>query len=369
MTVTMHERTAWSDYFTGSPTLLQTNEYGTRQTPSYTNVHVLNCLFRSFTSGSYGGALYCTSVTLLLVDSTSFFSCKTSSSRGGAIYFSNGNGQSVYHKVCGYDCYSTYTSSSSYGQFSYNSLYNAASTKNYINYSSISRCVIDNSKSHHMICHHSGKHLYPSVNMSMNKCYGRSGIYCCPLSVSNSVTCSITYSTFSDNHANGYTCIMLWTTGANYEIKSCNILRNTQGSLDLEGTIYTIGNLMIEDSCILENKATYIFRQGSSSYTITLSNCTVDSTSNSGYLTTRNTVTKSFILALNHMSTRNCNSEYDSVGTLTPDIQSPSSSKKQIRCYTYGILFLQPRLCDIVSLNNILIFNFIHPYVSSDDWF
>jgi hypothetical protein len=154
-------------------------------------------------------------------------------------------------------------------------------------------------------------------------------------------------------------------TGAKYEMKSCNILRNTQGTLGTEGTIYANGNLVIKDSCILENTATYIFCVQSSSYTITLSNSTVDKTSNNGYLTTQNTVTKSFILALNHMSTRNCHSEYDSAGILTPNLHTPSSSK-QVRCFTHVKYIYQPLIEDVTSFINILIFNFIHPYVSND---
>jgi hypothetical protein len=112
-------------------------------------------------------------------------------------------------------------------------------------------------------------------------------------------------------------------------MKSCDILRNTQVSLGSEGTIYTYVNLIIKECCILENKATYIFYQ-SSSYSITISNCTVDSTSNNGCLTIQSTATKSFIHALNHMSTRNCHAEYDSVGTLTPITPLSFCSIKQI---------------------------------------
>jgi hypothetical protein len=65
-------RTAWNDYFTGSPIHYQSNQYGTRQTPSDTNVHVLNCLFKSIGStNGHGGALSCTSATFLLVESSS----------------------------------------------------------------------------------------------------------------------------------------------------------------------------------------------------------------------------------------------------------------------------------------------------------
>jgi hypothetical protein len=362
LTLLMHIRTTWSDFFTGNPTIIQSNEFGERQTPSATSIHVSNCLFRSITSTSSGGALYCSSVTYLLIESSSFFSCKTSSN-GGAIYFINTNsGQSVLYEVCGYDCYSTYTSTSE-GQFAYIYAKNAASNMNYVNYSSITRCVIDNSVSRYTLRLDFGKQCCLSVNISMNKCYYRSGICCQPFSDSNSFICSFSYSTFADNNATGYNCIYLLNSGSKYKIESCNILRNTQGSLGTEGTIHINGNIGIENSCILGNKATYIFYQGSS-YTITLSNCTVDLTSNNGKLTTRNTVTKSFILALNHMSTRNCHSEYDAVGILTPIIQS--SSNKQINCFTIVKCFLHPQLRDVVSLTSILFFNFIHHYAYCD---
>jgi hypothetical protein len=240
------------------------------------------------------------------------------------------------------------------------------SSKNYINYSSIARCVNEASGSIDPLRFHYGNVCIPSINISMNKCYTRSAIYCNPSSVSNSVTCSLSYSTIADNKAIDYNCIQFYMSGAEYEIKSCNILRNTQGTLGTEGTISTWGNLRIDDSCILENKATNIFYQANTNCRTTISNCTVDSTSNNGYLTTLNKVTESFILALNHMSTHNCDTGYDAVGTLTPIIQSSSYSNNQVQCFTIGKYFHQLRLREIVFLISILIFNFIHPYVSSD---
>jgi hypothetical protein len=347
----LYFKTAWNDYFTGNySTNLNSQTFTSRQNPSGTGVYISNCLFRSITSTSdNGGALLCTSAIYFLVESSSFFSCKTSSGYGGAIYFDNANnGQSVLHEVCGYDCYTTYTHP--YYQFAFLRVYNAASNKNYFNYSSISRCVNAESNSHYTLRLLYGKICCPSVNISINKCQYYSGIYCNPLSDSSSVICSFSYSTFTDNIANGYNCIRLSTSGANYEIKSCNILRNTQVDLNTYGTIITWGNSAIEDSCILENTATYIFYQAHSSYTITISNCTIDSNSKTGNVVTRNTVTKSFILALKHMSTQNCHSEYDSAGYLTPIIQTPSSSKKQKVCYTYVKFFYQSPLSDFFFL-------------------
>jgi hypothetical protein len=348
----MHFRNAWNDYFTGTPTLLQKTVYGERQTLSNTSVHVLNCLFESITSRSgSGGALYCsTSVAYFLVESSSFFSCKTSGN-GGAIYFSNTNsGESVFNGVCGYDCCTT---GSNNGQFIYTFVKNTNSNINYANYSSITRCVNENSGTHYSFCLWYGKIICTSVNSSMNKCFTRSGIYC----ETSSFNCLLSYSTFANNNATGYTCVWSYYGG---EIKSCNILRNIQVSLDTEGTIYPNGNLKIEDSCILDNKATYIFRVSSSSYTTTISNCTIDSTSNSQCLTIQNTVTKSFILALNHMSTRNCNSGYDSFGTLTPIIQCSCPPNKPIHCYTYVNRFNQSNLRIFFSLLSVFLFNFIH---------
>jgi hypothetical protein len=201
------------------------------------------------------------------------------------------------------------------------------------------------------------KFCCPSVNLSMNRLCYYSGIACRSYFDSNSITCSLSYSTSADNYAAGYTCISFHTGGANNEIKSCNILRNTQGTLSSEGTIWASGNLKIEDSCILENNANYNFFVSSSSYTVTLSNCTVDRTTCNQNLVTQNTVTKSFILALNHMSTRNCNSKYDAVEMLNPTIHIPSASKK---------FLYQLSQRNLVLLHSVFYLSFIHPYPFCD---
>jgi hypothetical protein len=361
LTFRIYVKTAWNDYFTvTNPKNYNSQTYTSTQTLSDTNVYISNCLFKSITSGSSGGALSCTSVTNLLIESTSFFSCSTSAIYGGAIYFSNENsGQSVLHSVCGYDCCSTYSSGYSDGQFARIDVKDGILSKNYVNYSSITRCDNQKSSSQHMLFLSKGKICCPSINMSLNINTYIPGVSCYPYCDSNSVTCSLTYSSFADDNATISICIWLWTTGANYEIKSCNIIRHTQGTLNSYGTIAAYGNLMIQNSCILENKATYIFYQHVSSYTTTLSNCTVDSTSNNRNLNIQSTVTKSFIHALNHMSTRNCHSGYDSIGTLTPITPLPSS-KKQIHCYTCGNCFHQSHLRIFFSLLSVFIFNFIY---------
>jgi hypothetical protein len=352
-------RTAWNDHFPGtnSPNY-NSQTYTSRQNPSVTSVYVSNCLFGSITSSSDGGALYFYNlVTHFLVESSSFFFCKTSASYA-AIYFSNTGGQSVLYEVCAYDCCTT--GDGNY-QFARIDVGKVATNKNYANYSSISRCVNGISSSWHILGLWYGKTFFPSVNLSLNKCGYSSTIGSWPTIDSNYVTSSLTYSSFADNNAVTAGCIRLNSGGSKSEIKCCNILRNTQNSLDLDGTIFSSEKLTISDSCILENIANRIFHQHSSSYTTTLSNCTVDKATNNRNLIIKSTVTKSFIHTLNHLSSQNCPAEYDSAGYLSPIIQNPSPSKKQINCCTCGNFILQLRLTDIFSLISILFFNFINP--------
>jgi hypothetical protein len=354
----LYSRTGWSDYFTTTnPTNRSSQLYTSRENPSDASLYFSNCLFRSITSSSTGGALYCTSVKYLLVESTSFFSCKTSNS-GGAIYFSNSGGQCVLHGVCGYDCCTT--SSSDY-QFAHVYVNNDVSSKNYVNYSSIVRCV--NVNAHYMLYLYYGKICFTSLNSSLNKCISRSGIHCVPNLEPSYDICSLLYSSFTDNNAVSHSCVAFWHYKAYSEIKSCNILRNTQDDLNTYGIITSCGYLMIEDSCILQNTANCIFSQANT-FTITISNCTVDSFSNNGYLTIQSTVTKSFILVLNHMSTQNCHSEYDVAGTLTPNVQP--TSKNQGLCYTCEKYYYQLPQGNLFSLFSLFVFNFIHPYASID---
>jgi hypothetical protein len=349
---------SWDEYFTGTPiTTLVPGEYNSRQTPTGSSVYVLNCLFNKFTSGSNGGALYFTSVTYLLIESSSFISCKTSSNQGGAVYFSNSGGQCVFYSVCSNDCCSTYSSGSSY-QFAYISVNNGALSKNYFNYSSITRCVNEIKGSQYNLNLYNGKICCPSTNISLNKLDYQPVFWLVPYKESNSVTCSLTYCSFVDNNSTNDNCIAIGTTGAKNEIIFCNILRNTQVVVGSRGTIQSSGNSAFKDSCILENKANCIF-YGLSSGIITLSNCTVDSVTYSNSFTIQNTVTKSFIHALNHISTQNCHSGYDSVGSLIAIPPTSKPKEKLIFCYTYKIIQYRANVSDFFTFISLFIITFI----------
>jgi hypothetical protein len=345
-------RTAWDDYFPGSSPsqTFVPKEYTTVQPTSSTNVFVLNCLFIGCTSTSSGGALSCSSsVQRLLVESSSFFSCSISSGQGGAIYFENTNsGECALYKVCGNDC----STSGSYDLFLCAYVQDSVSKKNCVNYSSISRCVSPNTNTGITLRIDYGKIYCQSINSSMNRCDRYTGIYFNSYPDSNYATCFLSYSSFADNIANRYCCINQGRTAVRAEMKCCNVLRNTQGSLDSYAVIRFNGNTIVTDSCILMNNATYTFCTYSSSK-ITVSNCTIDSTSHQNNVVFTNSVTKSFINALNHFSTKNCDAEYDSAGILTALL----SSKKNAIYYTCNC---HSRISDLFSLTYLFMVTFIH---------
>jgi hypothetical protein len=358
----MRSRTAWDDHYPpANPTTYISQTYSSRQSVSG-SLYFSNCLFRSITTSSDGGALSVSGSTLL-IESTSFFSCTTSNTWGGALY--SYSGQSVLYKVCGYNCYST-SNSNSYGQFLHIGGNSTTLGKNFLNYSSFTRSLNDRSGARYMLFYYSGKFGISQANVSNNRCQLHSGIYYRPVADPNIVTCSFSFTTFADNTANGYNCIMLNVAGTFYEIKCCNIIRNTQGSINSEGTFTIYGNLTIEDSCILENTATNTFYTFSTCI-ITLSHCTIDKTAiNSGSLTIQNTPEKSFILALDHMSTQNCYSKYDSVGALTATPFVSHSPK--VICYNYTCRKNNYKtiIRDFISLISMFVVTFVHSYPLGD---
>jgi hypothetical protein len=141
-------RTAWEYYFPIYFPYYGSNLYTTVQVFSDTNLYIKDCLFSSITSTNYGGALNCGKSTCVLIDSTSFFSCRTNCS-GGALMIS-GKGQCVLYKVCGYNCTITNPSTTFY-IFAYISVNDTASSINNFNYSSIAQCEKEESSSHYIL--------------------------------------------------------------------------------------------------------------------------------------------------------------------------------------------------------------------------
>jgi hypothetical protein len=246
-----------------------------RISPTENNVCVHNSVFHDCVSSSNGGAIYCgSSVYKLLVEQSSFLSCQSSGTSGGGICFdSTTEGQCVLSKICGFKCVLTSSSSSNIleGQLAYIKTKSDITYKSHVNDSTSTQSSKVSSKCYNAFCHYYGNILHPNVNISNNECYSNAAVYFSPTSSS---TCRISYSTVINNTANGSDgCISLSSSNIYYYIDSCNILNNTQ-TTNNNGIIHSTSNIHIKDSCILgNNKGNRVF---STSYTMTISNCTID---------------------------------------------------------------------------------------------
>jgi hypothetical protein len=300
-----------------SPTNFTGPIYTSRITPSTSDVYVHDSVFSYCSSTSNGGALYCDSNVLrLLIEQSSFISCRSSSSYGGTIYFSNsGSGEYVLSRICGFNCSSS--SNGCYGQF----LYVTSKYRSHINESSIAHSIKETSITYSILRLWYGSILCPSLNLSSNVCYSDVLHY-----YPTTSDTFISYSSIVNNTADGGSgCINLNNGGYTYIINTCNILNNKQTSSS-SGTIHANNNLLIKDSCILGNNkenANTVF-YASSSAIITISNCTFDNNRYYGNVITSKTVVSSFINALSHISTQRCDSYFDSYGTLTVKPNAPT---------------------------------------------
>ncbi|HPY76198.1 MAG TPA: hypothetical protein PLB63_12445, partial [Planctomycetota bacterium] len=155
---------------------------GTRLAPTGNNVYIHFCFFEELTSSEEGGAIYCC-VQRLLVEQSSFISCKTSDDRGGGIYSSSS--QCVLSKICAFKCYSTYSYDScaegeedpyfycsyySDGQFAYISASRNITCKNHVNDSSITHTLKDSTDPQYPLYLDDGNILCTSVNLTKNEC-------------------------------------------------------------------------------------------------------------------------------------------------------------------------------------------------------
>jgi hypothetical protein len=316
---------------------------------SVTNAYVYNCLFRSLTNSNDGGALYCSSsVNKLLVEQSSFISCRTTSGSGGGVLFYNmGKGECVLSRICGFDCSATV-----YGQFARIITRTGINYKDHVNDTSLTHSLVMSSNIIYTLDLNYGNTLCPSVNITNNVCRSQTALYCYP---SSSDTGCVSYSSIVNNTANDYNCIYLTNSGSSHYIDTCNILNNKQASSSY-GTIYAYANLLIKDSCILGNNiGKTVFYQNYASAKITISNCTIDNYMSSGSVVFTKIPESSFIHALSHIATQSCDSYFDSYGTLTVKQNVPSQRSIRLvscnfNCNYYYIVFSFYKLSHIIKV-------------------
>lgn len=335
-------KTAFTDAFSSSGFEEYENKNHTGSEsyiPSKNDVCVEDTIFFKCKSSSYGGAISCpsgTSVKRLFISDSSFTICKTTNDDGGGIYFYNENyGECAIRRICSFNCSSIYTGDmGTTGQCAFIHTKTDASYINHVNDSSITHTLIESKYPKLPLRLDNGNIVCPSVNMTNNDCYGLSCLACAPSikSGSTEVTCSISYSSFVNNTANGdFGCICYNTLKSYGLISTCNIINNRQTSSDW-AIIVTAGKLTIKGSCIVGNNMTFCKKNNND---ITISNCTLDENGigSSGYtdiLTFIETIEYSFINALSHIVTDNCDSFFDSYGNLTSMYTISRKAKKKL---------------------------------------
>ena len=268
------------------------------------DIYVFKCQFIECkaTGSSDGGAIFVSSSesTKMLLESSNFIRCRTERN-AGAIYFAE-DGSCVFSKVCGFGCYTTGTEDCY--MFDYICCSKDLSYKNQINDTTVTHSINENSMG--SMEHDNGIALFKSLNSSLNKCNHDPGMYCNFYKSMLISFCSLDNNTASTSSI----VLVICHNTKKCEMKFSNIVKNNhvQDSTE-EGIILAEGDLVIKDSCIIENEATYTFYERLKSCSITVDNCTLDEDIESktgNYVMITNISSSSFINALVHLTTGNC---------------------------------------------------------------
>ena len=318
---------SWSDFFQGSPSNSK-NGLTSRFSVTSGTVYVFNSFFVhvEYLSGS-GGAISFTSSSdssILLVEETTFLSCR-SSSRGGGIYFYD-KGSAVLNKVCSFNCSST----GGNGNFYYNYV---TDTKNYKNEIHLSTVSFTTTQQHGGINIRYGTIQISKTNESFN--YGSidSAYRIQPSGSAGELTGTVSFSTFYNNTATNYRCLNFGTctNRIQYKMFSCNVIKNTHHtSSQSEGVIICWESTTIEGTCIIQNSGGTVLCNYYSDRIVTISNCTTDfGSQTSGSITIKSVPTTTFIHSLSHLSTAKCEALYEGTKKKT----------QQNNCFTSGEVY------------------------------
>ena len=210
----------WTDFYTdgseGTDLNSTINKTQRNDLSSYENAYVHDCSFSYVSGSSYGGVIYYSIESKLLIERSSFKSCN-STSHGGVIYI-NGRGDCVISFVCAVKC-NTYDSCN--GQFCYVMAGQNENYKNYILDSSIT--LTEQINGRYTFRHRYGNILCQRVNASNNEVSTYSGIY-----IENTPMSSISFSSFRNNTADDYSCICYDMESNTLSIINTNIIENEQ---------------------------------------------------------------------------------------------------------------------------------------------
>lgn len=313
------------------------------------HIYVSICQFIGCkSSNSNGGGICVISSTSskMLLEKSIFEKCQVVSSNhiAGAIYFGS-HGSCIISEICGYDCCAS--TAKSY-QFDYIQCTSNDEYKNYLNDSSISHSVNENVE--YSIGHHYGIVSLKGVNSSFNTCTYSSSCYSCSINPTDAypVTCTFSFCSFANNKATKCRIIDFNCYWTKKEIRSCNIINNEQvEDSSTNGIIRSNGPCEIKNSCIIGNKAKYIFYQIHNLSTIVVNNCLLDSDVDSKKgpsVTITNKVLKAFTVHIAHLKTGRCEAE----------LTATSPRKKERNVCTKDLSLITIRKSSIVHMITLI---------------
>jgi predicted outer membrane repeat protein len=193
----------WSDFYSGQPTQTYGSRTSQLKITSSGNVYVSNALFNKITTSGGGGAIYCSSVTILFLSESCSFINITASGQGGAIYL-YGIEESILYKVCGYGC----STSGVNCHFDYIGVTNDATKRNFLSFVSV--CHLIHTGISFNIDSLRGNIKYNSLNSSQNECDYYPGLSCEPQSGDN--CCIIEYCSVTNCTSKSSCSIRLFTS-------------------------------------------------------------------------------------------------------------------------------------------------------------
>ena len=244
---TLHLINAWLDFYSNpaSPaSIFQKEKYeNITKAVSSGSQYVYSCYFVDC-SAKRGGGILATSETNILIEETTFSSCKATSGDGGGIFFEI-TGNCVLCRVCSFAC-----TAPSNGAFCYVKLPVDLSYNNSMKDSSIlySNCP----SAYRTIWLSYGKIFVSSINSSNNIGYQYVGIFVTSISSCDFSDCLISFSCFSNNKAT-HSVYVVYDGSGKGEMRSCNVMNNIQGQKSAYGAIYANSPLNVYDSYVIIN--------------------------------------------------------------------------------------------------------------------
>jgi len=207
-----------------------------------TNFYISNCIYKSLTSSTDGGAISLTLSECRMLIEGSFFDTIIAPKAGAITFTCTGTGGSVLDKVCSHK---VVVSSGQYYQFGYFSV-SSSQKINRAFYLSITQSRISSATLYESVRFNQGNQVCDYMNSSYNHLsYGSGAVFNYPVNSSSS------YCTFSNNQDNGYRCIYFYQGSGTCYMQYSNVVSNNQGSATLSNVFRNYQVTSYVSHCVL----------------------------------------------------------------------------------------------------------------------